>query len=327
MSYSLIHIPGVPGRERWLPSLLLSIIGVLMKIIIDLVKHFLRPKIEDRGVVIQTVTKVILIYNDALFGVVFWVGGFNILYTGFPPMLWHQLLAVLLLSAASLFLMGAFQCTAGVPTTIITDTNNNVFSPESYFRASVAGEEGVTWTKVLDTVFTYTVIHSLVICSWWSVWELENNYILQPCEIIIKDFKAWDSIVIAFMLAPVIFSIDTSVRDYSRDNADSCWRPLVVGAVSVAAFLASLNFWRGVWSLMDFYFFPSMNVEENLLLSHGIGFVWSVVAGTGLTLTQSSRRDPEPPEYNQCRYWSLAQAQPGATEQPTEESPLVLRNL
>ena len=80
-----------------------------MKIIIDLVKHFLRPKIEDRGVVIQTVTKVILIYNDALFGVVFWVGGFNILYSAFPPMLWHQLLAVLLLSAASLFLMGAFQ--------------------------------------------------------------------------------------------------------------------------------------------------------------------------------------------------------------------------
>ena len=176
-------------------------------------------------------------------------------------------------------------------------------------------------------MFTYIVIHSLVICSWWSVWELENNYILQPCEIIIKDFKAWDSIVIASMLAPVIFSMDTSVRSYSRDNADSCWRPLVVGAVSVAAFLASLNFWRGVWSLMDFYFFPSMNVEENLLLSHGIGFVWSVVAGTGLTLTQSSRRDPELPEYNQCRYWSLDQPEQGDTEQPTEESPLVLRNL
>ena len=71
---------GSPPNKRWIPSFTLYLVGLLMKIIVDLIKNLLKKKVEDRNAVIQTISKIVIIYNDALFGVVFWAGGFNILY-------------------------------------------------------------------------------------------------------------------------------------------------------------------------------------------------------------------------------------------------------
>ena len=313
-----------PPNKRWIPALVLYLVGLLMKIIVDLIKNLLKEKVQNRNVVIQTITKIVIIYNDALFGVVFWVGGFNILYVIFPSMLWYQLFTVFLLSSISLFTMNAFKCTTGTPIVIIKDSITNVFTPNCYFSESISRTPR---NIILDTIFSYLIVHSLVICCWWSVWELENNFILQPCEIIIKDFKAWDSVLIAFILATMIFGANDVVKEYCAMEEGSYRGLIVMQLVSFTAFLTSLNFWRGIWSLMDFYFFPNMIVEENLLLSHLVGFLWSVIAGTGLTLTQSSARDPEQLEFNHCQFWSTAREQQGDTEQPSETSPLVLRNL
>ena len=295
-----------------------------MKIIVDLIKNILKTKVEDRNIVIQTISKIVIIYNDALFGVVFWVGGFNILYVIFPTMLWYQLLSVFLLSSISLFSINAFKCTTGTPICIIRDSITNVFTPNSYFSESLPR---TSRNVILDTIFSYLIVHSLVICCWWSVWEMENNFILQPCDIIIKDFKAYDSVLIAFILATMIFGVNDVIKIYCAEEEGSYSGQCVMHLVSFAAFLTSLNFWRGIWSLMDFYFFPDMIVEENLLLSHLVGFLWSVIAGTGMTLTQSSAHDPKELEFNHCQYWSGTGEQTGDTEQPTETSPLVMRNL
>jgi len=319
-----VFITGSPPNKRWIPSLTLYLVGLLMKIIVDLIKNILKTKVEDRNIVIQTISKIVIIYNDALFGVVFWVGGFNILYVIFPSMLWYQLLSVFLLSSISLFSINAFKCTTGTPICIIRDTITNVFTPNSYFSESLPR---TSRNVILDTIFSYLIVHSLVICCWWSVWEIENNFILQPCEIIIKDFKAYDSVLIAFILATMIFGVNDVIKIYCAEEEGSYSGLCVMHLVSFAAFLTSLNFWRGIWSLMDFYFFPDMIVEENLLLSHLVGFLWSVIAGTGMTLTQSSAHDPKELEFNHCQYWSETGEQTGDTEQPTETSPLVMRNL
>ena len=313
---------GSSPDKRWIPSLTLYLVGLLMKMIVDLIKNLLKKKVGDRNAVIQTISKIVIIYNDALFGVVFWAGGFNILYVIFPSMLWYQLLSVFLLSSLSLFTMNAFKCTTGTPITIIRDTITHVFTPSSYFSESIPRTPG---NIILDTIFSYLIVHSLVICCWWSVWEMENNFILQPCEIIIKDFKAYDSVLIAFILATMIFGVNDIVKTYCAEEEGAYRGLIVMHLVSFAAFLTSLNFWRGIWSLMDFYFFPDMMVEENLLLSHLVGFLWSVIAGTGMTLTQSSALDPKELEYNHCQYWRRTGEQTG--EQPTETSPLMMRNL
>jgi len=322
-----IFISGVPSSERWQTALLLYTVGISMKICIDLLKHILRERISSRGAVLQNIVKTIIIYNDALFSVVAWVGGFNILYAQFPDMIWHQMLSVFILSASSLIVLKAFKCTAGTPVAIFTDSLQSVFSPNSYF--SDKKETSDNYSMILDTMFTYFVVHTLVICSWWSIWELENHYILLQCEMVIKDIKAWDSVIIAFILSILVFAVNGAVKRFYKNNGPCFKVSIVVNCMSLAAFLASLNFWRGVWSLQDFYFFPNMNNMENLLLSHVVGFVWTILAGTGMMLTQSSAKDAQTPEYNMCQYWSHVQEddkEEDEESQPTEISPLV-RNL
>merc|ERR1712021_85107 len=101
-----------------------------------------------------------------------------------------------------------------------------------------------------DTVFSCAIIHTLVI--------------FYPCEITIKDIMAWDSVVLSYMLIILIVSINKTVRDMK----DETWKTTTRNTVAFLAFLSTLNFWRGLWSLQDFYFFPDLSLSQNLALSH-----------------------------------------------------------
>ena len=320
LQFSIYHllrcvtVPDYPASQRWLPSLILYIIGLNMKILVDLLKHALRERIENRGGRTQTLVKILLIYLDSLFSVVMWVGGFYILYSLFPAETLYQLLSTFLLSCLLLLGFRAFCSTAGTPLSIVTDTNHNVFHPSSYGAAS---------SVVLDTVLSYSLLHSLVIASWWGCWELENNFILHDCEIVVKDIQAWDSVILALIFSSLVFSLEAWVKQHCQ--TDSRCRHFVFYSMSFMSFLASLNYWRGLWSLMDFYFFPKMDLTLNLALSHLVGFLWAVTAGTALTLTQSSARDPPAPEFNKCRYWSRQEEGEGGESGPTENTPIIAR--
>jgi len=284
--------------SRWLPALLLFIIGLSAKITLDILKQILRPILADVCFTIQYISGLILIYCDATTSVIMWVGGFNLLYI-FPSLYWYSLVSVHVVSVTILMSVKAFHCTSGTPLTISTDSFSTIFSPSSYFGTNLNSSGPLK--MCLDTVFSYTVIHSLVIAAWWSMWELENRYILYPCEITVKDFQAWDSVVLAYFFSFVVVFLDASVKEMS-ESGDS-WRRSFTNFIAFLAFLASLNFWRGIWSLQDFYFFPEMNVSDNLVLSHVVGFIGTFLFQASLTLTQSSQKDSESPSLFACDYW------------------------
>lgn len=303
-----------PASQRWLPSLILYIIGLNMKILVDLIKHSLRERLENRGGATHSLVKITIIYLDCLFSVVMWVGGFYILYSVFPAETFLQLSSTFLLSSLVLLVSRGFCSTAGSPLTIIRDTDQNVFQPSSYQAVG---------SVVLDTVISFSLLHSLVISAWWGCWELENNFILQDCEIVVKDLQAWDSVILALLCCGLVYSLEQRVQQHWESGGRA--RHLVFYFMAFLSFLASLNYWRGLWSLMDFYFFPGMDPSLNLVLSHVVGFLWSLTAGTGLTLTQSSARDPPAPEFNKCRYWRREEAENSETPLPTENTPIIAR--
>ena len=239
------------------------------------------------------------------------------MFSLFPRETSYQLISVLLISSSSLIYFRAFCSTAGTPVSIILDTTSNVFCPSSYLETH-REEEG--HRLVLDTVISYSLLHTLVICTWWSCWELENE-ILQHCEIVIRDIKAWDSVVLAVIFSVIVFSLNTKVKEYFETAGR--FRHILFYSMAFLSFLASLNYWRGLWSLMDFYFFPTMDITLNLALSHVVGFTCSFIAGTGLTLTQSTARDPTVPEFNNCQYWSYRES--GEELEPTERTPIIVR--
>ena len=72
--FYLITFAGIAASDKWVPSLSLFTVGLSMKILIDVIKHYLKQKICDSHILLQIVVKVLIIYLDALFGVVLWVG-------------------------------------------------------------------------------------------------------------------------------------------------------------------------------------------------------------------------------------------------------------
>jgi len=312
-------------ESRWQPALMLYLVGMFMKITVDLTKHSLKDALINKGISLQTFTSSILLYLDAFFGVVMWVGGFNLLYV-FPSLYWFSLTGVLIIASSILMLLKAYHSTGGIPLAIYTDEFENVFNPTNYFGTKF--DSGSSFKVILDTIFTYSVVHTLVICCWWGMWELENRYILFPCEITVKDIQAWDSVIIAYFLVFVVVAISNSVTEMGEEGSFS--KPAAANFVAFLSFLAAVNYWRGIWSLMDFYFFPSMNLWENLLLSHIIGFLGSLLAGSTLSLTQSSEKDSSNPEFYSCQYFSKYGScgkvnQYEDLDQHTETTPLVMQ--
>lgn len=286
--------------SRWYPALILYLIGTTMKILVDLTKHSLRSILINKGPCLQSFSSMILVYLDAFFGVVMWVGGFNLLYV-FPGLHWYGLTGVLLVASSILMVIKAFNSTGSVPLGISTDEFENVYNPNNYFGTKF--ENSCSYKVILDTIFSYTVVHTLVICCWWGMWELENRYILFPCEITVKDIQAWDSVIISYFLVFVVVAINNSVKEMREEDGQFS-KTAAATFTAFLAFLAALNFWRGIWSLMDFYFFPSMSLWNNLLLSHIVGFLGTYIAGSSLTLTQSSEKDSNTPDFLSFQYWS-----------------------
>jgi len=291
---------GVPDSDRWLPALLLYLMGACMKIMVDITKHALRDVLLNKECWLQNVASFILLYLDASFGVVMWVGGFNLLYF-VPGTSWYALTSVFFISVFFLIAIKAFHCCGGIPLAIGTDTLENIFSTASYFHTKSENNSYITIT--LDTFFTYSMVHTLVISCWWSMWELENRFILYPCEITVKDIQAWDSVIISYFLVFVVVAINDSVVNM-KDEEGQLSKATATNFTALLSFLSSLNFWRGIWSLMDFYFFPSLSLWNNLVLSHVVGFLGTYLAGVSLTLTQRSEKDSRFPQFQKVQYWS-----------------------
>jgi hypothetical protein len=300
-SYLLVisSFADLPIDSMWYPALMLYLMGTLMKIAVDLIKQTMKDVLINKGTCLTILSSAFLLYLDASFGVVMWVGGFNLLYLFFG-VYWYSLTSVFIIACIILMAIKAFHCTGGVPLAIGTDEFEIVFNPSNYFGTKL--DSSCRFQVILDTIFTYSVVHSLVICCWWGMWELENRFILYPCEMTVKDIKAWDSVVISYFLVFVVVTINDSVVAMKEEDG-KLRKAAAANFTAFLTFLASLNFWRGLWSLMDFYFFPSVNLWENLVVSHLIGFLGTFMIGTSLTLTQRSRKDSNTPEFHSCKFW------------------------
>merc|ERR1719445_837426 len=106
----------------------------------------------------------------------------------------------------------------------------------------------------------------------------------------------------------VVVAINNNTKEDTREEERICSKRATENFVAFLSLVAAVNYWRGLWSLMDFYFFPTLGLWENLLLSHSIGFLSSILIGTTLSLTQTSKKDSINPEFFSCQYFSSNRA-------------------
>ena len=120
---------------------------------------------------------------------------------------------------------------------------------------------------VLDLFLTHGLLHPAMICVWWSLWNLEGNYLLTPCEMAEKDSVVWDSVVIGYLGVLVTAPLADMVGNMEEAPGGGCGgggRRIAVNCLSWVGLVGSLNVWRGVWSVADFHFLPVGGHIDNL---------------------------------------------------------------
>jgi len=238
--------------------------GLLVRIVLDLAKfhvgEFLRPKSKYVRVTFGRLYNAIY----ALAGVSFWRGVWFLmkLDVGLGTV---QLLVVLIGSLAVLIFTKVPKSLISSPLAICLDQHEITFSNGTFFRKT---PETGCWF-LIDVIFTNLIIRQFIVFCWWSLWSLENQFLL-PKDIGEKDkLVSYDSLLMGYGGAIITFSFNRLIKDLTTTKL-YITKPLS-SLITVLAFFSSVNVWRGLWSMLDHYFLPSINQDENYIIGHVAG--------------------------------------------------------
>ena len=247
--------------------------GLVSKILLDLSRERTGLYLAESKNIVRHVVGWSVRITQGLAMVAYWRGAFGLLSNnlgeGVGPV-------CLTLAISSLLLCSAKLCRCGVfpPLVLSTDSHHQTFQNGLYFRSS-PGEQGFL---PLDSVFSNFVVKTVPVIVWWALWCLENKYFSHN-KIGEKDeLISYDSLATGYGLAILVFITDKLLP---YDQLHALITRLARLFITCTAILATLNVWRGVWSCLDHFFFPSVTGSCNYSLSLLVSII-------GLTITHSS---------------------------------------
>ncbi|XP_028030331.1 uncharacterized protein LOC114243147 isoform X1 [Bombyx mandarina] len=104
---------------------------------------------------------------------------------------------------------------------------------------------------VLDCVFSVSVVGSLVVFVWRGSWALLDIFILP--DNLVKSL--WISLALGYALVIMTFSLQVPMC-WAAARLRGAPRLLLADVYHLVSFFATVNVWRGVWGLLNVYFFP-----------------------------------------------------------------------
>ena len=162
--------------------------------------------------------------------------------------------------------MKAGKSLLSTPLVIAVDRHEDIWANGNYFK----------WWFVLDVLFTNLDMRHLIVFSWWSLWELENQFLTQK-DVGEKDnYVAVDSLLMGYCAYIVTYGLGFIHQNTSTTKLYAN-KALYVITVIFGLF-ATVNIWRGLWSMLDHFFLPEIDHDENYLLSHIISLVLLMLA-------------------------------------------------
>ncbi|XP_066146428.1 uncharacterized protein [Euwallacea fornicatus] len=154
------------------------------------------------------------------------------------------------------------------PFAICIDKSNYVFLFPTMFRRKCQKSVFLT---ALDAFFSVAIMGNLVVIFWRGAWVI-IDILLIP-----EDFKfsSWSSLVLGLLSVGLVFRLEKTMK--CSCSVYTGWRKIVIADCYITlCCIATLLYWRGVWSLINIYFLPD-DVQLSCLLSHFVGFTALVV--------------------------------------------------
>ena len=180
---------------------------------------------------------------------------------------WVKLLLILIVALLLILVMKAGKSLLSTPVVINLDRHELTFANGNYFKKTPSDK---IWF-ILDVLFTNLVMRHLVIFAWWSLWELENQFLI-PKEIgKIDHYVSSDSLLMGYSALIVTFGLDYLNKN-TKTTKLYVKKTLFIATI-LFGFFSTVNVWRGLWSMLDHYFLHAINPDENYILSHLLGLV------------------------------------------------------
>ena len=223
----------------------------------------------------------------ALAGVSFWRGVWFLmkLDIGIETV---NLLCVLSISLAVLIFTGVSRSLISSPLALSLDDQDTTFRRKCFFHRS---SESALWL-LFDIVLTNLVIRQLIVFCWWSLWSL-----------LTKIFLSYHSLALGYTGAALCPILDRLVQNLTTTKLYII-KPAAT-FVTILAFISSVNVWRGLWSLLNQHFLPSMDHDENYLIGHVLGVAaLSVLMLANTIANDSIAEDVETEAVVNICYWS-----------------------
>ena len=227
-------------------------LGLFTRIILDLVQYHMKEKLDGRSRWVQVTVSWLYIALYSIAGVSFWRGIWTLM-TRDIGLGEAQLGVILILGLMLMLVMKAGQSLLSTPLVITLDKPEVTWANKNYFKKT---PEDKGWF-VLDVLFTNLVMRHLVVFTWWSLWELENKFLIHK-DIDEKDpYVATDSLLMGYAAYIVTVTMDYIIRNIKITKL-YITTPLYIATILMGWF-ATVNVWRGLWSMLDHYWLPSKN--------------------------------------------------------------------
>ena len=154
-------------------------------------------------------------------------------------------------------------------------------------------------------LFTNLVIRQLIVFGWWSLWSLENLFLIDKDIGEKEEVISYDSLMLGYAATFVAFFMDRLLQR-PRVRKTMFLVQILELVVVLLAFFASVNVWRGLWSIYDNVSLPGLSANANNLVCHVAGLV--VLSLVLLANTISNDRiewDVDSGEIIGVGYWGL----------------------
>jgi len=309
----------VVGLDRTTSGLICFLSSLVVRILLDLGKFHAGESLLARPKYVRYFGGWLFNAINALFGVAFWRGVW-FLYRLDLGVSVTNLALVQVAGVVFLSLMRIPKSLMASPLGVDMDEHEITFSNGTFFRQNPSSG----WRFFGDVIFTNVIVrycwifhhHSfiqnpyfcrqVVVLTWWSCWSLENEFFyFQTPEGETQAVVSWDSLLLGYSLAMVAVGLSqillrlTSTKLYIVKSLDLI--------ATLIAFYASVNVWRGLWSLQSHYFLPGLQQDENYLVSHILGLAALSLLKVSNTIGNDNIvKDCEAEEVAPIQYWSKA---------------------
>lgn len=270
MVYPALETASGPENERrnQLSGLLCYLGGFAVRILLDLLKYHLAERLAAiRGVCMRSLGGWLYIAVYAFAGISFWRGVWYLMDLNVGDKV-LPLSLVLAGSVAVLVFSRVSRSLISSPLSQSLDRHDITFQNSTFFRKAPNDR----WWFFADVLFTNLVIRQLIVFGWWSLWTLENLFLIDKDIGEKEEVISYDSLMLGYSATFVAFLVDRLLQR-PRVRKAVYMVKLLEFLVVLLAFFASVNVWRGLWSIYDNVALPGISADFNNLVCHAAGLV------------------------------------------------------